>query len=79
LTDAVPGAANGAAGAPGPGIAHQTSKRYRCPGLLGTLKNGTYQVQTNLSMQTIETSIWVIISTSKGRGAERWKGGFAKV
>ena len=40
---------------------------------------GTYQVQTNLSVQTMKTSIWVIRSTSKGRCAERWDGGFAKV
>jgi len=40
---------------------------------------GTYQVQTNHSVQTIETSIWAIRSTSKRRGAERWEGGFAKV
>jgi hypothetical protein len=26
----------------------------------------------------METSIWVIRSTSKGRGAERWEGRFAK-
>jgi len=26
----------------------------------------------------METSIWVIRSTSKGRDAERWEGGFAK-
>jgi len=29
----------------------------------------TYQMQTNLSVQTMQTSIWVIGSTSKGRGA----------
>ena len=40
---------------------------------------GTYQVQTNLSVQTIKTSIWTIRSSSKGRGAERWEGGFVKV
>ena len=40
---------------------------------------GTYQVQTNLSVQTMKTSIWTIKSTSKERGAERWEGGFAKV
>ena len=39
----------------------------------------THQLQTNISVQTMETSIWVIRSTSKGRGAERWEGGFAKV
>ena len=47
--------------------------------LIVNLSLETYQVQTNLSMQTIETSIWVIRSTSKGRGVERWEGGFAKV
>ena len=40
---------------------------------------GTYQVQTNLSVQTMQTSIWIIGSTSKERGKERWEGGFAKV
>jgi hypothetical protein len=43
------------------------------------IKAGTYQVQTNLSVQTMETSIWIIRSTSKGTGAERWEEGFAKV
>jgi len=27
----------------------------------------------------METAIWIIRSTSKGRGAERWEEGFAKV
>ena len=40
---------------------------------------GTYQVQTNLFVQTMETSIWAIRSTSKGRGVERWEGEFVKV
>ena len=40
---------------------------------------GTYQVQTNLSVQTMKTSIWAIGSTSKGRGALGWEEGFAKV
>ena len=40
---------------------------------------GTYQVQTNLFMQTMKTSIWAIRSTSKGRGAKRWEGEFVKV
>ena len=35
-------------------------------------------MQTNLSVQTIETSIWVIRSTSKGRGVERWEGDLQK-
>jgi len=39
---------------------------------------GTYQVQTNHSVQTIETSIWAIRSTSKRRGAERWEGDLQK-
>jgi len=43
------------------------------------ISKGIYQVQTNLYIQTIETSIWDIISTSKGRGVERWEGRFAKV
>ena len=42
-------------------------------------KGETYQVQTNVSVQTIKTSIWAIRSTFKGRGAERWEEGFAKV
>ena len=33
----------------------------------------------HLRMQTMETPIWAIGSTSKGRGARAWKGGFAKV
>ena len=33
----------------------------------------------HLRMQTIETPIWVIGSTSKGRGAGAWEVGFAKV
>ena len=36
-------------------------------------------MQTNLSMQTMQTSIWTIGSTSKGRGAGEWEGEFAKV
>jgi len=43
------------------------------------LEMGTYQVQTNFFVQTMKTSTWAIISTYKGRGAERWEGGFAKV
>ena len=31
---------------------------------------GIYKVQINISMQTMKTSIWVISSTSKGKGAE---------
>ena len=31
-------------------------------------KKGTYHVQTNLSVQTMETLIWIIGSTSKGHG-----------
>ena len=43
------------------------------------IKKGTYQVQTNLSVQIMETSIWAIRLTSKGRGAERWEEEFVKV
>ena len=42
-------------------------------------KKGTYQVQTNLFVQTMKISIWAIKSTSKRRGAERWEGEFTKV
>ena len=52
--------------------------RERAHGYVALL-TGTYQVQTNLFVQTMEISIWVIRSTSKGRGAERWEGKFAKV
>ena len=37
-----------------------------------------YQVQTNLFVQIIQTSIWAIESISKG-GAQAWEGRFAKV
>jgi len=40
---------------------------------------GTYQVQTNLSMETMQTSIWATGSTSKERAQGQWEGGFAKV
>ena len=40
---------------------------------------GIYQVQTNFFVQIMKTSIWAIRSIFKGRGAERWEGGFAKV
>ena len=39
---------------------------------------GTYQVQTNLSVQIIETSICTIRSTSNGRSAERCEGDLQK-
>jgi len=36
-------------------------------------------METSIWAKTMETSIWAIGSTSKGRGAEGWEGGFAKV
>ena len=42
------------------------TRRIHC--LHGIFMSGTYQVQTNLSVQTMETSIWAIGSIFKGCG-----------
>ena len=39
---------------------------------------GAYQVQTNLSMQTMQTSIWATRSTSKGGTQGEWEGDLQK-
>ena len=39
---------------------------------------GTYQVQTDIFVKTIQTSIWAAGSTSKGRAQGEWEGDLQK-
>ena len=42
------------------------------------LSMGTYQVQTNLSVETMQTSIWATGSTYNGRTQGEWEGDLQK-